>query len=312
MKIIANFVANGTLIKCVKNRNCGNIPETLVGIWKVQSRIKKHIEMRKINLTISLGKIFLILSLFLFGMQYGYGQERENKINTLIDTLRIIETQKWKLEIRLQPLKYEVTKEDSIKLIEIENLMTDQEIKKRIFLAFEELFTDNEIKELYNIITSPVLHKYMLLLESGLDNQFQDIESKLDIIAQNYKKHESTPKFEPIPVNREDGFYATIDYDPNRKDFTLEESPAITKKDILEVQRGTDNSSVDITFNNEGSRKFYLLTKDNIGLPIAIVIDKYVVSMPKVWSAISGGTAIIGGNFTEEEVENMIRRLSNE
>ena len=268
--------------------------------------------MKNTDLTISLGKIFLFLSLFLFGVQYGYGQERENKINTIIDTLRIIETQKWGLEIRLQSLKHEVTKEDSIKLIEIENLITDQEIKKRIFLVFEELFADNEINELYNIITSPVWYKFILLLENGLDNQFQDIESKLDIIAQNYEKNESIPKFEPIPVNREDGFYATIDYDQNRKDFTLEESPAITQKDILEVQRGAGNSSVDITFNKEGAQKFYLLTKDNIGKPIAIVVDKYIVSMPVVWVAILGGKASIGGDFTEEEVENIIRRLSNE
>jgi hypothetical protein len=282
-----------------------------------QSRKKKYIEMKNIYLITNFRKIFLFLSLISLGVQFCYGQERENKINTIIDSLEMVQTQKlWLLTLRLEPLKYMAIGEDSIRLIAIENLLTDQEIKKRIFQSFDEIFTNDEINELYRIITSSVLYKLYKssLLSNSLENQFKDINSELDLIAGNYEnKNEDVPKFEPIHIEKEDGFYAVIDYEPNRKEnISLEKNPAITKKDILEVKKGTDNSSIDITFNKDGTKKFYLLTKNNIGKHIAIVIDKYIVSIPKVFSAISGGKAVIGGDFTEGEVENMIRKLSDE
>jgi len=65
-------------------------------------------------------------------------------------------------------------------------------------------------------------------------------------------------------------------------------------------------------FNKEGAKKFYLLTKNNIGKYTAIVIDKQIISIPIVNSAISEGKVVIEGNFTKEEIESMIRNLSNE
>jgi len=272
--------------------------------------------MKNMTLTNNLGKIFLSISLFLLGVQQGYGQERAEKISTIIDSLRIVETQKMTLkDFQIEPLKYEASGADSLKLIEIENLLTDQEIRKRITQAFDEMLADSEINDLYNFTMSSVFNKvYSGLLFNNINSQFKDINSELERIVNNLEKADKDFfKFEPIPVERIDGFYATINYDPNRDtDITLEEIPAITKKDILEVKKGADNSSIDITLTKEGAKKFYLLTKKNIGKPIAIVIDKYIVSLPKVHSEISGGKVSIGGNFTEKEVENMIRQLKNE
>jgi len=134
--------------------------------------------------------LYWIISLLLFGIQYSYGQERGNKINTIIDSLRIIETQKWTLKIKIEPLKCEATEEDSLKLIEIENVLTDQEIRKRIIQAFNKVLTDNEINYLYNFTTSSVFHKVFnsSLINNSLINQFKDINSKLDSIARNYEK----------------------------------------------------------------------------------------------------------------------------
>jgi hypothetical protein len=271
--------------------------------------------MKTMNFINSSVKISLFLLLFLFGLQQNYGQERKDKINSIIDSLRIVETQKWALiEMKIKPLKYEVSKEDSLKIIKIENLLTDEEIKRRIILSFEDVLTDVEINDLYNFTLSTVFYKFFKssLINNSLTNEFKDIINELDIIADSYEnKDKNILKFEPIPIDREDGFYAIIDNKlDSDKDITLEKSPAITKEDILEIKRSIDNN-IDITLKKDGTQKFYLLTKNNIGKPIAIVIDKYIVSMPVINSIISEGKVSIGGNFTEEEVENIISKWNS-
>jgi len=263
------------------------------------------------NLAYNLGVIFL----FLLIIPSCSGQGREHKTNAIIDSLGIIENQKyWYFDIRLQPLKYQTTKEDSIKLVEIENLLTDTEIRKRVINAFDEVLTDNEINDLYNFVTSSVYSKFFKFstFNNSVSSQFKDINDELEKIDKQIERPDAISKFEPIFIEREDGFYVTINYERNidNKNIILEEEPILTKNDILECEKD-GNYAISITFNEYGAKKFYLATNNNIGKPIAIVIDKYIISMPTVNSAISDGKVIITGNFTEKEIEDMIKKLSN-
>ena len=52
-----------------------------------------------------------------------------------------------------------------------------------------------------------------------------------------------------------------------------------------------------------GSKTWKLLTADNIGKSIAIVLDNYVYSFPNVNQEISGGVSSISGDFTIEEAK---------
>ena len=54
---------------------------------------------------------------------------------------------------------------------------------------------------------------------------------------------------------------------------------------------------------------YNLLTKENIGKPVAIVIAKQIVSIPTVNSEIIGGKASISGDFSEKEIDKMIEIL---
>jgi SecD/SecF fusion protein len=64
-----------------------------------------------------------------------------------------------------------------------------------------------------------------------------------------------------------------------------------------------------MTMNSEGAKKWKLLTKENIGKSIAIVLDDYVYSFPTVQSEISGGTSSITGNFTINEAKDLANIL---
>ncbi|MGN0037018.1 MAG: protein translocase subunit SecDF [Bacteroidaceae bacterium] len=69
--------------------------------------------------------------------------------------------------------------------------------------------------------------------------------------------------------------------------------------------------SVSMSMNTEGSRKWALLTKQNVGRAIAIVLDGYVYSAPNVNGEITGGNSQITGNFTPEEAKDLANVLKS-
>lgn len=267
-------------------------------------------------------KIILAAILIIFVSLCSYGQNRKEKTIAVIYKLNLVENQKTNYNFQLEPLKYQATGNDSISLLEIEKQLTEEKIIKRITSVFDETYNDEEINDIYNFIQTSAFEK---LFKSGeifnaISARFSDIDLEIERITNNFNDplEKSTYKFEPISVDKEDGFYATIDYNSpiniQDKNVKLENNPSITFKDILEAKKTYRNSAdnkaeISITFTKEGARKFYLLTKENIGKPIAIVIERQIVSMPVVQSEIMGGKVNISGDFSEKEIDRIIETL---
>ena len=75
-------------------------------------------------------------------------------------------------------------------------------------------------------------------------------------------------------------------------------------------QQGAAGWFVSLDFNGEGATKFGTLTQAVTGLAapqnqVAIVLDGLVVSAPRINEAITGGSAQITGNFTQQEASNL-------
>lgn len=68
---------------------------------------------------------------------------------------------------------------------------------------------------------------------------------------------------------------------------------------------------VSLQFDDKGSELFEDITKENIGKPVAIYLDGSPVSVPTVNQAISGGQAVIQGDFTVEEAKILVGRLNS-
>jgi len=68
--------------------------------------------------------------------------------------------------------------------------------------------------------------------------------------------------------------------------------------------------AVSLAFKDSGKIKFAKLTKDNIGKPIAILLDGYPLTMPTVQTEIIDGNAIITGQFTTEEAKALSVQLN--
>ncbi|HTX86776.1 MAG TPA: peptidylprolyl isomerase [Candidatus Nanoarchaeia archaeon] len=72
----------------------------------------------------------------------------------------------------------------------------------------------------------------------------------------------------------------------------------------------TGRPEVSLTFDAAGGKLFEDLTGNNIGKPIAIFLDGEVISAPTVDTKISGGNAVITGNFTVAEANTLAERLN--
>jgi len=274
------------------------------------------------NRIVKNGMYNIAVILLLFVSLCSYGQNRPEKTITIINKLNLVENQIANYKFQLEPLKYQATGNDSISLIEIEKQLTEEEIIKRITSVFDEIFNDGEIDNIYNFIQTSAYEK---LFKSGetfnaISAKFNNIDLEIERITNNFNVpiEKPTYKFEPIPVDKEDGFYATIDYTSpiniQDKNVKLENNPSLTFKDILEVKKtyrnsGDNKAEISITLTKEGARKFYILTKENIGKPLAIVIEKHIVSMPVVQDMVMGGKVSISGDFSEKEIDRMIERI---
>ena len=68
---------------------------------------------------------------------------------------------------------------------------------------------------------------------------------------------------------------------------------------------------VSMTMNDEGARQWSIITGQNIGKAIAIVLDDQVYSFPNVNSQIDGGRSQISGRFTVEEASDLANVLES-
>ena len=69
--------------------------------------------------------------------------------------------------------------------------------------------------------------------------------------------------------------------------------------------------TVNMSMNNEGSRRWAQITQENIGKQVAIVLDDQVYSFPTVNTVIEGGRSQITGNFTVEEANDLANVLKS-
>ena len=70
-------------------------------------------------------------------------------------------------------------------------------------------------------------------------------------------------------------------------------------------------AEVSMTMNSTGAARWEVITEQNVGHQIAIVMDGQVYSYPNVNSKISGGSSQITGNFTQAEADDLATVLKS-
>lgn len=83
------------------------------------------------------------------------------------------------------------------------------------------------------------------------------------------------------------------------------------KKAALDFDQNTNQPLVALEFDDAGKDLFGQITQANVGKPVAIFLDGFIISAPTVQEAITDGKAVISGNFTVKEAKDMVRRLNS-
>lgn len=82
-------------------------------------------------------------------------------------------------------------------------------------------------------------------------------------------------------------------------------------KSEIDNRQGRQEPVVSMSMNPEGTKEWARLTKENVGRPIAIVLDDVVYSAPNVINEIPNGTSQITGNFTVDEATDLANTLKS-
>jgi protein-export membrane protein SecD len=89
----------------------------------------------------------------------------------------------------------------------------------------------------------------------------------------------------------------------------VEKRVVVSGEDLTDAQPGFDQRSnepiVSFRFNTKGARAFAEITQANVGKPFAIVLDKEVISAPRINEPITGGSGQISGSFTVESANDL-------
>lgn len=94
--------------------------------------------------------------------------------------------------------------------------------------------------------------------------------------------------------------------------FIILKQTALTGADLKVAYPQVDeygNPSVGFELNPEGAKIFADLTTRHIEKPIAILLDKKIISAPNVKTPITEGRGIITGDFSADEVKDMVIKL---
>ncbi|MGQ0603112.1 MAG: protein translocase subunit SecD [Anaerolineales bacterium] len=71
----------------------------------------------------------------------------------------------------------------------------------------------------------------------------------------------------------------------------------------------TGQFEIAFALGDEGARIFSDFTTNNVGRYLAIVLDKKIISAPRIESAITGGEGVINGSFTQDSANQLALQL---
>ncbi|RUA10086.1 MAG: protein translocase subunit SecDF [Flavobacteriia bacterium] len=96
----------------------------------------------------------------------------------------------------------------------------------------------------------------------------------------------------------------------NREDAAPIEGDVISDASQVFDQLGA-NPEVSMSMNSKGTKQWAKITTANVGKFVAVVLDDYVYSAPRINDAITRGRSSISGQFTIEEAQDLANALKS-
>ena len=289
-------------------------------------------------------KSTLLISFVLFST-ICFAQTIEQKVDYLVNSIGQVNAYQsiYKYNKIERAIRNVVSREDSLKLVEIKNSITYEDANKRISKSFTDFFTPDEIETLYQFYTSSAGKKLISnygAFEKIIQKNFQDIDDKIDALsnknlpveAPQYKEdgiavnindstyqepnNKSFIDYKNISVDKPDGIYAITNNDESSIPI-LEKEASINKDDMASAKtvfdRNLNETNIHIILTEKGRHKLAVFTENNIGKQIAIVFNNKIIISPIVKDKINLGQMVIAGNpdLNDNEIKQIINSINN-
>lgn len=237
-------------------------------------------------------------------------------INTLLGTLQV------------EDVKNEINKSDSVQVAEANKDTTKTKVSEADKLLAEISQTKDSLttpqsegewkkrNPLFAILQRNVTRDGLVVpgpaigrvnrTDTATVNKYLAMRQVKDLLPQNL-----VFKWTVKPVDEKEQYYELV-----ALKTTTRNGKAPLEGDVIvdAVADATPNSpyyQVSMKMNQEGSKKWARLTKENIKKCIAIVLDNYVYSFPRVQNEITGGQSSITGNFTPSDAKDLANVLKS-
>lgn len=150
-----------------------------------------------------------------------------------------------------------------------------------------------------NIYSQQAGSAYQIIVElPGLD----DPQAALELIGTTAQLEFLTPIYDQ--TSTESAQPELVDFQPS----TL--TGADLQKTTVDFDPNTGQPVISLQFSPSGTEKFAQLTKEYLGKPLAIALDRQPLTAPVVQSEITTGQAVISGDFTLEDAQLLSKQLN--
>jgi len=143
---------------------------------------------------------------------------------------------------------------------------------------------------------------------AGVQNVSEAIKMIGETPFLDFRTERTAEETQKILDGRQANDPAALSQDPYFSSTTLNGS--FLNRTNVQFDPNTYEPTVTLEFNSEGATIFEQMTKEFLGKRIAIYLDGAPISAPTVQSIITGGQAVITGNFTVEEAKTLAQRMN--
>jgi SecD/SecF fusion protein len=176
--------------------------------------------------------------------------------------------------------------------------------KNPLFAILRPAIFQNEQGQ-YTYQEGPVVG-YIAIKDTGKLNRYLAMPEVKKILPKNLKL-----LYTAKPYDEEKKFLQVVAIKVTRRDGKAPLEGDVVVDAVQDFGQFGGKPEVQLKMNPSGANAWKLLTRDNIGKSIAIVLDNHVYSFPTVQTEIAGGISQITGNFTIEEAQDLANILKS-
>ena len=184
----------------------------------------------------------------------------------------------------------------------------------------EKRVNDNQVSGVLGVLEPLVQVKEGGIGASGSDQLIVDLPGVTDVTQAistigatptlDFRIQSTTPA-PPVQATVDASGHAVLPpIDPYANYVTTGLTGRYLKSATLVFDPNTGTPTVSLNFDAQGTQMFADITKANVGKVLAIFLDGQPISTPVVQEEITGGQAVISGDFTPQQAKSLADSLS--